>query len=79
MVKVNRTITHNQNHGLRTPGDEIAFTARPKIKSQSQIYRYCQSIFCLPHWPRISGYFNLWLHWVSVVRDQNNQKHKINK
>ena len=30
----------NQNmtsHGLRTPGEEIAFTARPKIKPQSQI------------------------------------------
>ena len=26
------------NHGLRTPREEIAFTARPKIQSQSQIF-----------------------------------------
>ena len=32
-------------HGLRTPGEEIVFTARPKIKSQ--IFRYSRSIFCL--------------------------------
>ena len=25
-----------KNHGLQTPGEDIAFTARPKIKSQSQ-------------------------------------------
>ena len=55
-------------HGLRTPGEEITFTARPKIKSQSQIYRYGQSIICLPHRPKISGFFDLCLHWVSVVR-----------
>ena len=55
-------------HGLRRPGEEIAFTARPKIKSQSQIYRYGRSIFCLPHRPKISGFFDLYLHWVSVVR-----------
>ena len=33
--------------------EEIAFTARPKIKSQSQIDRYGQRIFCLPHRPKI--------------------------
>ena len=55
-------------HGLRTPGEEIAFTAWPKIKSQSQIFRYGQSIFCLPHRPKISDFFDLCLHWVSVVR-----------
>ena len=27
-------------HGLRTPGEKIAFTVRPKIKSQSQLFRY---------------------------------------
>ena len=27
-------------HGLRMPREEIAFTARPKIQSQSQIFRY---------------------------------------
>ena len=56
------------NHGLRTPGEEIAFTARPKIKSQSQIFSYSQSIFCLPHQPKISDFFDLSLHLVSVVR-----------
>ena len=30
------------------PGEEIASTARPKIKYQSQILRYGRSIFCLP-------------------------------
>ena len=55
-------------HGLRTPGEEIAFTARPKIQSQSQIFRYDQSIFCLPHRPTFSDIFDLCLHWVSVVR-----------
>ena len=33
------------NHGLRTPRDEIAFTARPKIQSQSKSFRYSRSIF----------------------------------
>ena len=28
------------HHGLWTPREEIAFTARPKIQSQSQIFRY---------------------------------------
>jgi hypothetical protein len=55
-------------HGLRTPREEIAFTARPKIQSQSQIFRYGQSIFCLPHRPNFSGIVDLCLHWVSVVR-----------
>ena len=56
-------------HGLRTPIEEIAFTAQPKINSQSQIFRYAQSIFCLPHQPKFSDFFDLCLHWVSVVRD----------
>ena len=56
------------NHGLRTPREEIAFTARPNIQSQSQIFRYGQSIFCLPHWPHFSDIFYLCLNWVSVVR-----------
>ena len=57
---------HNK-HGLRTPSEEIAFTARPKIQSQSQIFRYGRSIFCLPHWPKFSDFFDFCLHWVSVV------------
>ena len=54
-------------HGLRTHGEEITFTARPKIHSHSQIFRYGQSIFCLPYRPTISGFFDFCLHWVSVV------------
>ena len=56
-------------HGLRTPREEIAFTARPKIHSHSQIFRYGRRIFCLPHRPNFSDIFDLCLHWVSVVRD----------
>ena len=55
-------------HGLRTPREEIAFTAWPKIQSQSQIFRYGRSIFCLPHRPNFSDIFDLCIHWVSVVR-----------
>ena len=55
-------------HGLGTLGEEIAFTTLPKINSQSQIFRYGRSIFCLPHWPKFSDFFDLCLHWVSVVR-----------
>ena len=58
-------------HGLRTPREEIAFTARPKIHSHSQIFRYGGSIFCLPHRPNFSDIFDLSLHWVSVVRGCN--------
>ena len=58
-------------HGLRTPREEIAFTAQPKIQSQSQIFRYGQSIFCLSHRPNFSDIFDLCLHWVSVVREWN--------
>ena len=60
---------YNLMHGLQTPREEIAFTARPKIHSQSQIFRYGRSIFCLPHQPNFSDIFDLCLHWVSVVRD----------
>ena len=55
-------------HGLRTPSEEIVFTARPKINSHSQIFRYGRSIFGLPHRPKFSNFFDLCLHWVSVVR-----------
>ena len=54
-------------HRLQTPREEIVFTARPKIQSQSQIVRYSRSIFCLPHWPNFSDIFD----WVSVVRDSS--------
>ena len=59
---------YHGNHGLRTLGEEIDFTARPKIHSHSQIFRYGRSIFCLPHRPKFSDFFDLCLHWVSVVR-----------
>ena len=60
---------YTYRHGLRTPREEIAFTARPKIHSHSQIFRYGRSMFCLPHRPKFSDFFDLCLHWVSVVRD----------
>ena len=63
---------HIYNQRLRTPSEEIAFTARPKIKSQSQIFSYGRSIFCLPHRPKFSNYFDFCLQWVSVVRAYNN-------
>ena len=50
-------------HGLRTPREEKAFPARPRIQSQSQIFRYDQSIFCLPHRPNFSDIIDLCLHW----------------
>ena len=33
----------------RQCGEEITFTARPKINSNSQTFMYGRSIFCLPH------------------------------
>ena len=50
---------HASQHGLRTPREEIAFTARLKIQSQSQIFRYGRSIFCLHHRPNFSDTY-LW-------------------
>ena len=62
------TVPFTHMHRLRTPREEIAFTERPKIHSHSQIFRYGRSIFCLPHRPKFSDFFDLCLHWVSVVR-----------
>ena len=56
---------------LVRPGEEIIFTARPKIYSHSQIFRYGRSIFCLPHRPKSSDFFDLCLHWVPVVRGKH--------
>ena len=67
----NMYVLDSYNHGLRPPREEIAFTARPKTQSQSQIFRYGGSIFCLPHRPNFSENFDLCLHWVSVVRGYN--------
>jgi hypothetical protein len=55
-------------HGLKTPREEIIFTALPKIHSHSKIFRYDRSIFCLPHQPNFSDIFDSCLYWVSVVR-----------
>ena len=52
---------HRRVHGLRTPGEEMVITAWPKINSQSQIFRYGQSIFCLPHQPKFLYFFDLCL------------------
>ena len=66
--------SHGQGHELRTLGEEIAFTERPKIHSHSQTFRSGWSIFCLPHRPKFSDFFDLCLHWVSVVRGQGHFK-----
>ena len=89
-VKAGKSITHLDNnkqvqvsclllflvltHGLRTPSEEIAFTVQSKINSHFQIFRYGQSIFCLPHRPKFSNVFDLCLHWVSVVRVSANKQ-----
>jgi hypothetical protein len=59
------------DHGLRTRGEKITFTAQTKINSHSQISRYAQLIFCMPHRPKFKDFLNLCLHWVSVVRDSD--------
>ena len=75
MESVYRNIIFDCKHGLRTPREEKAFTARPKLHSHSQIFRYGGSIFCLPHRPNFSDIFDLCLHWVSVVRDGGHAGH----
>ena len=64
-------------HGLRTPGEEIAFTERPKIHSHSQIFRYGQSIFCLPLRPKFSDFFDRFMPslgvrspWFNCIRER---------
>ena len=64
-------------HGLWTPREEKAFTARPKIHSHSQIFRYGRSIFRLPLRPNFSDIFDLCLHWVSVVRGNVDEQYII--
>ena len=60
-------------HGLRMPSKEIVFTLRPKIHSHSQISRYSRRRFCLPHQLKFSDFFDLCLHWVSLVRGFQNK------
>ena len=62
-----RTLCNPFSHGLRMPSEETAFTGWPKIHSHSKIFRYGRSICCLPHRPKFSDFFDLCLHWVSVV------------
>ena len=62
--RVGKNISQGTDYG-RT---ERKQPSRPKIQSHSQIFRYGQSIFCLPHRPNFSDIFDLCLHWVSVVR-----------
>ena len=54
--------------------EQIAFTAQPKIQSQSHIFRYDSSIFCLPHRPNFSDIFDLCLHWVSVLHGSKDRE-----
>ena len=58
---------HGVVHGLRTTGEEITFTAQPKIHAHSRIFSYGRNIFCLPHLPKFSDFFDLCFHWLSVV------------
>ena len=39
-----------------------------KNQPQYQSFNYSQSIFCLPHWSKISDFCDVCIHWVSVVR-----------
>ena len=45
-----------------------SLSTRSKINSHFQSFRYGRSILCLPHWPKFLDFFDLCLHWVSVVR-----------
>ena len=63
--------SHAGTHGLRTPREDIIYTVRPKIQSQSKIFRYGWSIFCLPHRPNFSDIFDLCLHGVYPQRTPN--------
>ena len=58
-IKVILEIKYALKHRLRTPREEIAFTAWSKIHSHSQIFRYDRSIFCLPYRPKFSNIFYL--------------------
>ena len=72
-----RGVGYGLSHGLRTPREDIVFTAWPKIHSHSQIFRCGQSIFCLPHRPNFSDIFDLCLHRVPVVRGLSEKKFKL--
>ena len=71
-LRLNRYMQYITDYGH--PERKIAFTTEPKIQSQSQIFRYVRSIFCLSHRPNFSDFFDLCLHWVSVVRGLHYEK-----
>ena len=53
VLNANKTVSIHCNHTHRLMlGEEIVFTARPKINSHFQILRWGRSVFCLPCWPR---------------------------
>ena len=54
-------------HGLQMPCEEIAFTARPQIKSQSQVRPKHILSAASAH---IFSFFDICFHWVSVVRSR---------
>ena len=66
--KTGGTKQKSRRQGLWTTREKIVVNARPKIQSQSQIFRYGQSIFCLLRWHNFLDIFDLCLHWLSVVR-----------
>ena len=55
-------------HGLRTPGEEIAFTARPKFTPTPKFLGTAEAYFVCHIGPSFQNFFDLCLHWVSVVR-----------
>ena len=61
--KLKLKLVNTFGYRLWKSSEEIVITARPKIKSQYQIFIYYQSMFCLPHRPTISDFFDLCLHW----------------
>ena len=63
ILKLKPKLVNTFGYRLWKSSEEIVITARPKIKSQYQIFIYYQSMFCLPHRPTISDFFDLCLHW----------------
>ena len=62
-------VTQDLNFKLGIGGNCLHLKAENPLPLHSQIFRYCKSIFCLPHQP-ISDFFDLRPYWVSVVREQ---------
>ena len=62
ILKLKPKLVNTFGYRLWKSSEEIVITARPKIKSQYQIFRYSRSMFCLPHQPKISDLFDLWIN-----------------